>query len=179
VFTKSDIFCSITPFIPLKVNRCFGGIYRFQLQGRKISWAKYYRESRWQALLILRSWIWKRYVTQKRQLTFNRLQGVISQMIVSLFLFCWSGNYTVLCMLHSYEPTDCAEEPAHRHRCRNFFGFLRWESGIPKRRVKIIKNIFKDNYFLLMTELDWLFIDFIGEIFCQQFWNFQFLIPKT
>jgi hypothetical protein len=32
---KSTIFWDIMPHSPLSVNRCFGGTYRLQLQGRK------------------------------------------------------------------------------------------------------------------------------------------------
>jgi hypothetical protein len=34
---KSTIFCDITEFNPLKVNRRFGGAYHLHLQGRRIS----------------------------------------------------------------------------------------------------------------------------------------------
>jgi hypothetical protein len=43
------LFCDITPCSPFKVNRRFGVTYRLHLQGRKISQAKYQRESMWQA----------------------------------------------------------------------------------------------------------------------------------
>jgi hypothetical protein len=36
VVTKSSIFWDITPYIPLKVNRCFRGTYSLHLQGRRI-----------------------------------------------------------------------------------------------------------------------------------------------
>jgi hypothetical protein len=45
VVMKSSIFWDIM----LKVNWHFGGTYRLYLQGRKISWARNQRESRWQA----------------------------------------------------------------------------------------------------------------------------------
>jgi hypothetical protein len=37
---KSIIFWDITPCSPLKINRRFGGIYRLNLQGRRISRAR-------------------------------------------------------------------------------------------------------------------------------------------
>jgi hypothetical protein len=40
VVMKSPIFWDITPCSPLKVYRCFGGTYRLQLQGRRISPAR-------------------------------------------------------------------------------------------------------------------------------------------
>jgi hypothetical protein len=49
---KSAIFCDITLCIPLKVNRRFGGTYRFHLQSR-ISRAKYQRESKCHAGIFL------------------------------------------------------------------------------------------------------------------------------
>jgi hypothetical protein len=67
---------------PLKVSRRFGGTYRLHLQVRKISRARNQRESRWLVELILPPWRWRRYVPLKRQLTFNGLQGVISQKMV-------------------------------------------------------------------------------------------------
>jgi hypothetical protein len=45
---KNTIFWDITPCSPLKVNRRFGGTYRLNLQGRKISRARNQRESGWQ-----------------------------------------------------------------------------------------------------------------------------------
>jgi hypothetical protein len=50
---KSTIFCDITPYSPLKVNRRFGGACRLQLQGRRISRARNLRESSWRANGIL------------------------------------------------------------------------------------------------------------------------------
>jgi hypothetical protein len=40
VVMKNTIFRDITPCIPLKVNRRFGGTYRLHLQGRRIRQAK-------------------------------------------------------------------------------------------------------------------------------------------
>jgi hypothetical protein len=50
---KRSIFWDITLCSPLKVNRCFGGTCRLQLQGRRISPARNQRKSRWQAELTL------------------------------------------------------------------------------------------------------------------------------
>jgi hypothetical protein len=47
VVMKSSVFWDMTPCSPLKVNRCFGGICRLNLQGRKISRSRNQRESRW------------------------------------------------------------------------------------------------------------------------------------
>jgi hypothetical protein len=49
VVVKSTIFGDITPCSPLKVGLRFGGTYCLHLQGRRISRARYQRESRWQA----------------------------------------------------------------------------------------------------------------------------------
>jgi hypothetical protein len=43
------VFWDIIPCSPLKVNRRFGIICQFHLQGRRISHARNWRESRWQA----------------------------------------------------------------------------------------------------------------------------------
>jgi hypothetical protein len=64
---KSSIFRDITPYIPLKGNRCFGGTFRLHLQGRP---------------LILR---WN--VPTKRRLTSNALHGVMSQKIELLIYY--------------------------------------------------------------------------------------------
>jgi hypothetical protein len=45
---KSSIFWDITPCSLLKVKRRLGGIYRFHLQGRRISQARNQCESKWQ-----------------------------------------------------------------------------------------------------------------------------------
>jgi hypothetical protein len=45
----STVFWGVTPCSPLKVSRCFGGTYHLHHQGRRISRARYQRESRWQA----------------------------------------------------------------------------------------------------------------------------------
>jgi hypothetical protein len=46
---KSIIFWDITLCSPPKINRRFKGIYRLQLQDRRISWVRIQCESRWQA----------------------------------------------------------------------------------------------------------------------------------
>jgi hypothetical protein len=107
VAMKSYVFCDIAPCSPLKVNRRFGGTFRFHLQGRRISWVRNQPESMWQAeprsrwflaQIIIRPWIWRRYLPPKRRLTFNGLHGIISQMIalfkqLSVYLsrrsLCW------------------------------------------------------------------------------------------
>jgi hypothetical protein len=48
VVMKSIIFWDITLCSPLSVDWRFGGTYRLHHQGRKISWARNQRESRWQ-----------------------------------------------------------------------------------------------------------------------------------
>jgi hypothetical protein len=54
---KSTVFWDTVPCSPLKIELCFGGTYRFHLQGRKISQASTRHESRWQAeLLLLSRW---------------------------------------------------------------------------------------------------------------------------
>jgi hypothetical protein len=52
VVKESSIFWDITPCSPLKVNWSFRGTYRFHLQDRRISRARYQWESRWQAKLV-------------------------------------------------------------------------------------------------------------------------------
>jgi hypothetical protein len=44
VVTKSSVFWDITPSIPLKLNRHFGGTCRLHLQGRRINQARNKRE---------------------------------------------------------------------------------------------------------------------------------------
>jgi hypothetical protein len=58
---KLSIFWDITPCSSLKVNRCFGGTYRFHLQGRRIIQAG------------------KQYEKDSKQ-TLNWIHGVIDQM---------------------------------------------------------------------------------------------------
>jgi hypothetical protein len=87
VVMKSTDFRDITPCSPFKVNRRSGGTYRLHLQGFRTSRARNQRESRWQAEPIPRHWRWRRYVSPKRLLTFNRLHAVISLKIV---LYCSS-----------------------------------------------------------------------------------------
>jgi hypothetical protein len=78
VWLKNTIFWAVTPCSPLKVNRHFGGTCRLYLQDRRINWARYHRQSRWQ----VRPSRWRQYVSPKRRLTCNGLHGVISQNIV-------------------------------------------------------------------------------------------------
>jgi hypothetical protein len=80
---RSSVFWDITPCSQSKVNWCFGGTYRFPLQGR----TRYQRESRWQAeywylARLIRPWRWRRYVPPKLRLTSNGSHGVISENIV-------------------------------------------------------------------------------------------------
>jgi hypothetical protein len=49
VVIKNTIFWDTTPCSTLSVNGRFEGTHRLHLQGRKISWARKQRESRWQA----------------------------------------------------------------------------------------------------------------------------------
>jgi hypothetical protein len=66
---KSTIFWHITPCIPLKVNRRFGGPCCHLL-------------SRWfLAQLVLQPLRWRQYDPPKCRLTFNGLHGVISQKV--------------------------------------------------------------------------------------------------
>jgi hypothetical protein len=70
---RSTIFWDITSYSALKDNRRFEGTYSTAC----------HLLSRWfLARLILRSWRWRRYVPQKRRLTFNGLHGVIAQKTV-------------------------------------------------------------------------------------------------
>jgi hypothetical protein len=84
-----SFFWETTPRSALIVNRCFRGKCRLHFQGRRMNQARNQRESRRQAqppastlvFCLAHSWPWRRrrHVPPKRQLTFNRLQGVISQ----------------------------------------------------------------------------------------------------
>jgi hypothetical protein len=79
----SCIFWDKIPCSPLKVNRRFGGTRRLHFQGRRVSRARNWRESRLEARrflarLILRPWWWRWHVPPKRLLTFNGLHGFIS-----------------------------------------------------------------------------------------------------
>jgi hypothetical protein len=69
---KSSVFWDITPYSPLKVNGCFGGICRLHFQHRRISPARNLREAGKKQ---------SRHFLPKRLLTFNGLHGVISQKI--------------------------------------------------------------------------------------------------
>jgi hypothetical protein len=94
VVMKSSVFWDITPRSPLKVNRRFGEAYRLHIQSSAC-----HLISRWfLARLILLPWRWRRHVPPKRWLTFNELNGVISQKIVLFtahhvrrFHFCLLG----------------------------------------------------------------------------------------
>jgi hypothetical protein len=46
VVMKSSIFWNVTPCSPFKFDRCFGGTYRLQLQGGRMSRASNQSESR-------------------------------------------------------------------------------------------------------------------------------------
>jgi hypothetical protein len=95
VVRTSTMSLDTTPYFPLKMNRCFGGTRRFNLQSL-LSQVRYQRESRW--LILLRSW--RRHFTPKRPLTFIELQGVIFQKIIAMYeyfllsVICY--NYTFL-----------------------------------------------------------------------------------
>jgi hypothetical protein len=94
---KSAIFWNIMTCSALKVNRCFGGVYRLHLQDRRIIQIENNCESRWQAerdysalLPALTLVCCSDYSTLKMEaicscetsLTFNGLHGVISQKMV-------------------------------------------------------------------------------------------------
>jgi hypothetical protein len=49
VVMKTSVSWNLTPCSLLKVNRCFGGIFRLHLQGRRLSKERNQRESRWNA----------------------------------------------------------------------------------------------------------------------------------
>jgi hypothetical protein len=54
----------------VKVNWCFGGTYRFNLQGPRVRQARNQHEAGWR---------WRWYVPLKCQLTLTGLNGIISQ----------------------------------------------------------------------------------------------------
>jgi hypothetical protein len=100
VVMKSSIFWDITLCSLLKVNLRFGGMCHLHLQGGRIiqerdgiSHPLHVGFYNW---LILLPWIWRKYVLPKRLLTFNGLQGVMSQktelfsMLVDQFQMCKS-----------------------------------------------------------------------------------------
>jgi hypothetical protein len=70
VVMKTTNFWDITPCSPLKVNRRFGRTYSLHLQCRRISQARYQRESSsdchlissWYLARLIRLWRWRRYV---------------------------------------------------------------------------------------------------------------------
>jgi hypothetical protein len=74
---KSSVFWDITLCCPLKANRRFGVIC---LLCQTDLWLPHALTLTF-SWLILRSWIWRRYVPSKRRLTFNRLHYVISQKV--------------------------------------------------------------------------------------------------
>jgi hypothetical protein len=71
VVMKSTIFWYI---MPLEVNWRFGRPYRFHIQGRRISRARYQRESRWQARACVG---WLQLTTRKIVLLVSLLLAVI------------------------------------------------------------------------------------------------------
>jgi hypothetical protein len=98
---KSPVLWNIRPCIPLKVNRCFDGASRLDLQGQR--WAK--QETCVKAgsklvLLILRSWRWRQHATPCL-LRFKGVHGIISQKI-KLFItrviirqFCFQCKHRI------------------------------------------------------------------------------------
>jgi hypothetical protein len=91
----------ITPCSPLSVNRRFGGTYRRNLQGRKISRARYQRESSCSTYLWTLRWRWN--VPLKRRLNLNGLHGVISQkMVLFITTALRSSNLQISCCRRSW-----------------------------------------------------------------------------
>jgi hypothetical protein len=92
VVMKISTFWDTTPCHPLKANRRFGRTRRLHLQGRRISHVRNLHErvaSRtllpW---LILRPCRWRQHIPLKRPLICNGLNGVISQKIELLVMYC-------------------------------------------------------------------------------------------
>jgi hypothetical protein len=79
-YLKSITFWDMTPCSPLSFNRRFGGTYRLHLQGRR----RYVATCFFVGLLNLfsRPWRWRRYVSPKRRLKLNGLQGVTSHKMI-------------------------------------------------------------------------------------------------
>jgi hypothetical protein len=64
VVLKSTIFSDITQCSPLKIDRCFGGIYLLRLQGRRTSRARNRRENRFLRNVSYFQWTTRRSVPQ-------------------------------------------------------------------------------------------------------------------
>jgi hypothetical protein len=74
VVMKISVFWYVRPCSPLKVNGRFVRTYRHHLKVQRVSRTRNQHESKW-------LWRCKRHVPPKRPLTFNGLQGVMSQKI--------------------------------------------------------------------------------------------------
>jgi hypothetical protein len=77
---RSSVFWDITPCSPLEVNRRFGGILRFHLQGRILSQARNQhkvgsKQERWNGDFQWTSW---RYIPEDRNLHNLRCENFIS-----------------------------------------------------------------------------------------------------
>jgi hypothetical protein len=82
---------------PLKVERRLEGIYRLQIQGRRINQARNQREIRWQAERTVA------ICSSKRRLTFNGLQSVISQEIeLFITIAVKASDLTYILVLSAY-----------------------------------------------------------------------------
>jgi hypothetical protein len=69
-FGKSSVFCDVTQFSPLKVNRRFGGTFRLHLQGWRIS----QREAFWALPIVSAYW------------------NLCVSHVLSVFVFGWTGS---------------------------------------------------------------------------------------
>jgi hypothetical protein len=77
MFLKCSVFWDVTPFSPLKVNRCFGGTCSLCLLPLLL-WLL--------ALFSLQPWMWKRWTAPKFRVTFTGLHVIISQKIEPLLI---------------------------------------------------------------------------------------------
>jgi hypothetical protein len=116
VVLKSTVFRYITPCSPLRVIRRFGGTYRLHLQGRKISWARNLRQSRWQVKLY----------SEDEGDIFLRNVGWISR------------DYTALYSIRNYY---CLSPALTLVFARLIFPSWRWRRYVPPKRRLILNGL--------------------------------------
>jgi hypothetical protein len=99
---KYSIFCNITPYSPLKVNRHFGVAWHlyFECRRKRKTRNQYQTGSWFLAWLFLRPLRWRLYVPPKCRLTFNWLHGFIYKNIQRLTITSVRASDTT-CQLQS------------------------------------------------------------------------------
>jgi hypothetical protein len=82
---KISIFSDIAPYSPLQINQHFGGTCHLHFYGQRIRKQLHATCFMLVSCLAYSSpWRWRQHVPPKRQLTFNRLHGIVSQKMLTL-----------------------------------------------------------------------------------------------